>query len=189
MYKLTKLAISQKILIWKWRNKRHIREAMYNSEKIKLQDHNRWFEKIINSDTDIYFVLLFDNKPIGLVYFNNIDDKNNKCHWGFYIGEDSVPKGSGSAMGYLGLEYIFNELKFHKVIGEVLERNTKSINFHEKMGFIKEGNLRKEILKNGDYIDIIRYGILKEEWMNKKEELKKNLTNEGVNLNEYRHSI
>jgi hypothetical protein len=36
-----------------------------------------------------------------------------------------------------------------------------------RLGFVEEGHLRKHILKNDRYVDVIQYGLFADEWRNR----------------------
>jgi len=147
-----------------WRNQESIRQVMYNSDIILMDQHVQWFKRLQKSETAISKIFYYDQVPYGVLNINQIDRINNKCEWGFYIGANNAPKGMGTILGFTSLNYIFNELLIRKLSAEVLNINKKSATFHQKLGFIQEGLLRKHIIKDGTYIDILLYGLLKEEW-------------------------
>jgi RimJ/RimL family protein N-acetyltransferase len=45
-----------------------------------------------------------------------------------------------------------------------LAYNERSIKLHKRIGFREEGRSRQEIFKNGQYHDVLQFGILREEW-------------------------
>ena len=55
-------------------------------------------------------------------------------------------------------------MKLNKLCCEVFCSNETVIKIHEKFGSKIEGTLRKQILKNGKYFDIVTMGILQDEW-------------------------
>ena len=59
-------------LLLTWRNSDHVRIYMKNSDLITLEIHQQWFQKIITSETDLYFVYEQNKTPWGIVYFNVI---------------------------------------------------------------------------------------------------------------------
>lgn len=160
--------------VLRWRNTDRIRNSMYNNEIINLEQHQKWFKKISSSQKDYYFIFTINHTETGLVSFNDVDFKNNHCYWGFYIGEAEAPSGSGTVMGYLALEWAFQQLKIGKVYGEVLLSNKTSILYHQKLGFCKEGHFRKHLQRDGQFHDILRYGLLMEEWLISKPIIQKN---------------
>jgi RimJ/RimL family protein N-acetyltransferase len=73
-------------------------------------------------------------------------------------------KGFGNeALGLL-LDYGFNELNLYKLQLSVLSYNTAAIKLYEKLGFVREGNYREYILRDGIRHDLYLYGLLKREY-------------------------
>lgn len=158
--------------VLEWRNSEQIRENMYTTHIISWEEHWAWFQKINDQSKKNHMVFTYENLPLGVINVSSIDEINNRCHWGFYIGEEAAPRGSGMAMGYLGLQYIFEELGIRKLYGEVLGFNEASIKYHKKLGFIQEGHFREHILRGKQYIDIYCFAILRSEWVQHKNDLK-----------------
>jgi len=158
-------------LILKWRNSPNIREKMYTSHIISWEEHCAWFEKIKNSNTSKWFLYREKNgSPAGVVGFTDIDERSHSAFWGFYTAENS-PRGAGSRMGYEALEHAFQEYRLHKLNGEALASNTKSIRFHENLEFSREGLFRDHHFDGSNYVDVVRMGILENEWIVKKQDI------------------
>ncbi|MDD2467318.1 MAG: UDP-4-amino-4,6-dideoxy-N-acetyl-beta-L-altrosamine N-acetyltransferase [Desulfobulbus sp.] len=159
-------------ILLEWRNSDRIRSNMYNDHLITMEEHRAWF--ICQASKEIQTSLIFelDGKPLGVINLSKIDSYNNKCHWGFYVGETDTPKGCGLALGFLGLEYIFDNLQIRKLIGETFAFNQSSIAFHQKFGFSKEGYLSRHFLKNGVYEDIVLFALFRDDWLTSKDSLK-----------------
>lgn len=151
-------------LVLKWRNQDHIRNVMFNSNIILMEQHSAWFENLQNNKTAISKIFYFDEIPYGVVNINQMSRVNNSCEWGFYIGEVSAPRGMGTVLSYKALNYIFKELNIRKVNAEVIENNPKSRDFHAKLGFKHDGTLRKHIFKDNEYMDIDVYSMFNSEW-------------------------
>ncbi|MGG3925228.1 UDP-4-amino-4,6-dideoxy-N-acetyl-beta-L-altrosamine N-acetyltransferase [Metabacillus fastidiosus] len=147
-----------------WRNRRLIRNVMYSSDIISMDQHLQWFEKLQNSEMNISKIFYFDQVPYGVLNIKEIDKIHQKCEWGFFIGEDNAPKGIGTILGFTSLNYIFKELLLRKLSAQVLSINERSAIFHEKLGFVQEGMLRQHIKKEDTYLDILLYRLFKEEW-------------------------
>ncbi|WP_082630576.1 UDP-4-amino-4,6-dideoxy-N-acetyl-beta-L-altrosamine N-acetyltransferase [Peribacillus muralis] len=163
-YCLRALSERDKDMIFKWRNYEHIRMNMYNDQPIAYVEHSRWFEDILKNQKEYYRLFIYRQKPLGLISFKNNNQQNHTCVWGFYIGENDAPKGSGTIMGWLGLDYAFHSLFMKKIIGEVLSFNKKSERYHLKLGFKQEGIYKNKHIKEDRFIDVIRFGLQKEEW-------------------------
>lgn len=163
-------------IIWEWRNSEHIRLNMMNNKIIAWEEHLAWYERTQKSSNSIYKVFVMDQCPTGLINFTAMDSQSHTCNWGFYVGREGVPKGTGTKMCYLGLKYAFDELCIRKVCAEVIASNQSSQRIHDKLGFQKEGVLKRQLLRNGDYIDVILFALFREQWTLKQDELKEKIS-------------
>ena len=62
------------------------------------------------------------------------------------------------------LKFAFEELNMNRVYGYWLEENIASLKMAEKLGFQKEGLLRKNIFKENMYHNVCICSLLKEEY-------------------------
>jgi UDP-4-amino-4,6-dideoxy-N-acetyl-beta-L-altrosamine N-acetyltransferase len=163
-----------------WRNSDNVRTYMYTDHIISMEEHRAWYtnlKAVHNSQCMIFEIL---GKPVGVVSITHIDLRNNHCHWGFYVGESQTSHGMGSAMGYFALEYIFESLNIHKLIGEVLATNMSSIRYHKKFGFVQEAYFSQHVLKRNTYEDVISFGLLRDDWMKLKNHLQQDCFDGGI---------
>ena len=78
------------------------------------------------------------------------------------------------------LDYAFLDLKLEKVEIRAATQNLKSQAVPKRLGFVQEGILRHvEKLPSG-FADHIVFGMLREEWIEKRESLRKKFMNEEV---------
>ena len=157
--------------VLKWRNSENVRTNMFTAHIISWEEHLSWYKKITTEQSNKCMLFEYEEIPIGLVQLTNIDEHNSRCYWGFYIGDKDAPKGSGLAMGYLALEYIFEELKVRKLCSEVLAFNKVSIEYQKKLGFSVEGYLKEHILRNKVFEDIVLLALFQKEWHDIKDAL------------------
>lgn len=178
-FELRALVEKDKDIIYNWRNLEHIRVNMYNNQLIPYEDHCRWFKDVLNEQLEYYRLFMYRGKPLGLISFKEDRNQDLTCVWGLYIGESHAPKGAGTVMGYLGLDYAFFCLGMKSVIGEVLSSNHKSERFHLRLGFRHEGLLKNKCNSEGQSIDVNSYSILIEEWEKHKRILNMNIIKEA----------
>lgn len=145
-----------------WRNHLDVRSHMYTQHKITFNEHKRWFEQAAQNPSKHLLIFEADGIPLGFVSFNQLD-KSPIVDWGFYTAPHA-PKGSGARLGRVAINYAFIELELHKVCGQVLASNERSIRFHEKLGFHKEGLLRDQYFNGRLYCDVLCFGLLVSEW-------------------------
>lgn len=63
------------------------------------------------------------------------------------------------------IEYGFNQLNYHKIHSGAHEDNKPSRSMLEKIGFKQEGRLREHVYLQGEHKDLLKYGMLKQEWV------------------------
>lgn len=158
-------------VVLEWRNSERIRLQMYTDHRISPEEHRRWFERVRKAEDAACCVMEVRGRPVGVVTVSRIDRRNGVCHWGFYVGDAEAPRGTGAALGFLGLEALFEAMSFRKVCGEVLGSNAASRRFHARYGFVEEGRFVRHVLKEGRYEDVIALALFKEEWFASKASL------------------
>jgi|APSaa5957512622_1039677.scaffolds.fasta_scaffold17743_3 UDP-4-amino-4,6-dideoxy-N-acetyl-beta-L-altrosamine N-acetyltransferase len=155
-----------------WRNHPEIRKYMFSKNEILPEEHQKWFERTTQSKLKTLLIYTHRNQPMGFVQFSSNKSKNSFADWGFYTAP-LAPKGTGTKMATLALDFAFEQLKAHKVFGEVLDYNTGSIKFHLKIGFIQEGVLRDHHYDENGYSSVYCFGLMHHEWIKKRNELPK----------------
>lgn len=170
-YRIRPMMEDDLALVLQWRNSERIRINMYSEEPISWENHCSWFSRIQNKESIQYFIVEYLDKPMGVVNFTEIDHIHNTCNWGFYVGDTETPRGSGTALGFLGLVEAFEHLHIRKVCAEVIAFNEVSLRFHRKLGFTQEGNLIQHIWKNNKYEDIVLFACFSDQWPALKEKL------------------
>ena len=101
---------------------------------------------------------------VGLSNIVAIDPSHGTAEWGFYIGAEDAPQGSGSVMEFLTLEEAFGPLQIRKLTCEVLAFNERPLKMHRKFGFVQEGVLRAHKLHDGTYEDVVQLALFADEW-------------------------
>ncbi|EGO62290.1 pseudaminic acid biosynthesis N-acetyl transferase [Acetonema longum DSM 6540] len=147
-----------------WRNSPRIRAAMFSDHIITIEEHRAWFQKVQNSEGSKLLIFLLEDIAVGVVNITDIDFRHNHCFWGFYIGIEPAPSGTGLAMGYFALNYAFGELGIRKLCSEVIVSNTTSLRYHHRLGFYEEGQFREHVKKDGIYADVIRLACFRSDW-------------------------
>ena len=149
-------------LVLTWRNHPDVRRYMYTQHEITLDEHQRWFERNLPDAKKHLLVFEVNQQPLGFVNFNEAGN-GGIADWGFYAAPDA-PKGSGRKLCRAALNYAFTQLQLHKVSGQALAYNERSIQFHQTLGFKQEGTLRDQHFDGDRYHDVICFGLLCHEW-------------------------
>lgn len=165
MIKLRKIDTEDLEMIRKWRVSLEISKYMLTDPKITPEDQRRWFKKISNDETCIYWIVQYDSIDIGLLSIFDIDNYNKNCLWAYYIVDINMRgKGIGKNLECNIHDYIFYKLDIHKIIGDVLETNKKILEIHQHFGYVIEGTLKENVVKNDHFYDIIKIALMRKKW-------------------------
>ena len=149
-------------MILAWRNHPDVRRHMFNSDAIAPTEHHEWFERASRDPGKHLLVFEADGLPRGFVQFSR-SGGDPVADWGFYAAP-GAPAGTGRLLGRAALEYAFGHLGLHKVCGQVLAGNERSISLHRALGFRQEGLLREQHYDGTTYHDVLCFGLLQSEW-------------------------
>jgi len=144
-----------------WRNHESIRKWMYNQHVISEEEHDAWWNKVSTSPKHRYLFYVKAGQALGVVGFTDILSEHKTAFWAFYSAPDA-PKGTGSRMEELALEYAFNTLSLEKLSCEVISTNTRVVALHRRFGFVEEGCFRSHIEIDGVRQDVVRLAIFKD---------------------------
>lgn len=145
-----------------WRNHPAVRKYMYTQHEITLAEHVSWFERASQDARKQLLIFELSGQPLGFVNFNCMSSMA-VADWGFYIAPEA-PSGTGRLLGQAALAYAFEAMALHKVCGQALAFNERSIGFHLRQGFQKEGVLRDQHFDGRKYHDVVCFGLLASEW-------------------------
>lgn len=102
---------------------------------------------------------------IGNVTLYSINWIHRTAEQGTMIGNKEFwRKGYAPEARRLVIEYAFRQLGLHKITVGALAANGASIAVSKKLGFKIEGVLRQQWFKDGAYHDVVRLGLLSEEF-------------------------
>lgn len=157
-------------MILPWRNALNVRLYMFTQHVISDNEHRAWFDRISIDETACWLMFEEDRHPLGVVYFTAIRRESANAFWGFYAKPDPPP-GIGRRIEKEALDYAFHTLKLHKLNCEVLSTNQLVINQHKRFGFTQEGLFRDYAFSVDRFQDVVRFGMLADEWKMKRQEL------------------
>ena len=135
-----------------WRNMPDVAKYLYNDHHITPEEHDQWFQGVSLDPTRRYWIITCDDEDVGVVYLYDVDHKNKRCYWAFYIASPNVRgKGVGSFVEYSILKHVFDDMQMNKLCAEVLAFNEPVTNMHKGFGFKEQGYFPQHIFKGGKY--------------------------------------
>jgi RimJ/RimL family protein N-acetyltransferase len=155
----------------RWINSEKVRMYSRNEVPRSVDEIKKWFEpKGDGPKEDIGFEIWHkeDQKLIGFCGLNNINYFHSFANLYMEIGEvEYWNQGIATEATKLIIEYGFLELNMNKIYVEIFSPNIGSIKAAKKAGFIHEATLKQQIYVEGDYVDVERFCLLKDKWMEK----------------------
>lgn len=155
-------------MVLQWRNHPKIRQHMFNSSEIPIEAHRAWFARREHDEQGSLLIFELDGVPSGFVQLNERPGQN-AGDWGFYTAPDA-PKGTGKLLGHAALEQAFQVWGWHKVNGQTLASNERSIRMHHTLGFQLEGRFREHHFNGEAYVDVYGFGLLRSVWIGRESE-------------------
>lgn len=162
--RLRPMTLNDAEMVHEWRNRPQVANMMFTNDSISLDDHLRWLADKLNSDSCRYWVVEHDDRPVGVAALTEINWRNRRCSWIYYMGEADTPAPVGLAVEFEVMAIAFADLGFEKLTSEVLEFNDGVIRLHERLGFVREGQLRRHIHRVDGVFDVVVLSMLRSEW-------------------------
>ncbi|SKB33278.1 GNAT family N-acetyltransferase [Malaciobacter marinus] len=115
-----------------------------------------------NSNLVLAICLKENNQHIGNVSIQNINFIDSNAEFAIIMGEKNYHgKGFAYEASKLIIEHAFNSLNLHRVYCGTSKENISMQKLAKKLHMKEEGILKQAIFKNGKYLDIILYAIIK----------------------------
>lgn len=121
-------------------------------QNISLNDLHLFANKMINSNFDYFFAILFkkNSKHIGNVRLGPVDFRGMKSNFGILVGDKNFHGiGIGTEVLNLIKKFSFKYLKLKKIVFPVVKENIPAMGLYKKNGFTLKKNLKKNFVKNG----------------------------------------
>jgi ribosomal-protein-alanine N-acetyltransferase len=131
------------------------------------QKMGSYFESLKNQLNNIVLAIVDNNtgKHVGNVSLQNINWVSRNAEFAILLGDKEFwGKGYGEEAALLIVDYGFRRLNLHRIYCGTITGNKGMIKLAAKLKMKEEGLRRQAIYKNGQYLDIYEYGVLKEEY-------------------------
>ena len=150
--------------IVKWRNSERVRSRFIYRETFTTRGHCRWIETMIDTGKAVQFMICEKEgiRPVGSVYFRDIDREKKEAEYGIFLGEDdALGKGYGTEAARLAVEYAFSKMGLERLILRVFTDNGTAVRSYEKAGFREEKILKDVECSDGERKDMLLMSLKK----------------------------
>ncbi len=90
--------------------------------------------------------------------------KHQRCEIGFWLAEPYRRRGAGVRAVALALDWVFRTLDIARVEMNTTPDNPAVPSLAAGLGFTREGTLRARNLERGRRVDVVWFGLLRQEW-------------------------
>jgi len=163
-----------------WRNAPHVAAHMYTGYVVGEAEHAAWLERVLKASDCRYWIILLEERPVGLANLVRIDRVNRRCDWAYYLGETAARgQGVGACVEYLVANEVFGPMGLNKLVCEVFLANEAVWRLHESFGFVREAHYRDHVFKDGRFHDVYALALLAADWTLKRPEVETRLKARG----------
>ncbi|MDH5021463.1 GNAT family N-acetyltransferase [Halobacterium rubrum] len=100
--------------------------------------------------------------PIGKVTVKNLH--HTRPELSYWIHPEYQGEGYGTEATEVAVDYVFSAHEVRGLQAQAFAPNDGSVGVLENLGFTHEGTLRDARFRDGEYVDVVWYGLLREEW-------------------------
>jgi RimJ/RimL family protein N-acetyltransferase len=144
-----------------WRN------TLYIPRPYTEEEADAWIEERVahrrEQPRETTFALRTDEGTlIGVVGADDLDvGTTHRANLGYWLAKPYWGRGLMTRAARRYVRYAFTHLELVRLTAEVFHWNEASVRVLEKVGFRREGRLRKHREKDGDLADVFYYGLLR----------------------------
>lgn len=111
-------------LLFKWANDSLVRANSFSTDKISYEEHVRWFDRLMQRNDCVQYILMDDCIPVGQARITICDDA---AEVGYSICLEKRNSGYGSKLLKLVVEAVHKELsEVTRIVGKVKPENIAS---------------------------------------------------------------
>jgi len=100
----------------------------------------------------------------GVVVVHRIEERHGRAEVGFWLVRAARGAGLGRRAVSLVLDWLFAQPWVRRVELSTTPNNAGAMALAERLGFTHEGTQRQRDVERGVAVDIVWYGILRDEW-------------------------
>ena len=139
-----------------------------SSFPVSAESQAKWLTNQANSGNTLRcaIVPLDDmSEAVGTIILSNIDYRNGTAQIHIKMSkENGRGKGYGTDAVTALTGYAFKELRLNCLYADILEYNLPSQKLFTKCGYTLDGVLRARVYKDGEYVNVMSYAIVRNEY-------------------------
>lgn len=141
-----------------------VRAGLAATAPTSRHEERDWVEAD-RDDGRVDLLACVEGVPVGSVTMKPPNDAWGVAEIGYFVAPDKWGNGYATEAVDLLAGYAFRERRLAKLYAMVYETNPASATVLERVGFVREGTFRAEAFVAGDRVDVERYGLLADEYL------------------------
>lgn len=117
-----------------WRNNPEIRNMMYHRDIISPEQHIEFVNRLNNKDNCFYWLVKFNDKPVGVMSIVDLDLDNNQGELGYYLAPDNIGSGEGLQFIMAINYFLFNIVGLKNIKGHTDIENKNALMINKYIG-------------------------------------------------------
>lgn len=122
----------------------------------EIDQPGTWFQFVI--------ILKETGNIVGDLGIHFLESESQQVKIGYTLSREYQGQGYATEAVRCILDYLFHDLKKHRVTVTIDPCNVPSIKLVERLGFRKETHFVESLFVNGKWVDDVVYAILDKEW-------------------------
>lgn len=119
-----------------------------------IEDANRFLQGSVAGAPRKNFCIEIDGVAVGGIGLRPGEDVHrHTAEFGYWLAEEFWGKGIMTEVVPAFVDYCFKEFSLNRIYAEPFSNNPASARVLEKAGFVLEGRLRKNVVKDGKVVD------------------------------------
>lgn len=128
-----------------------------------VQDAEAYINRVLDDDNAYMFAITVDDLAIGSIGAIRKENIHSRtAEMGYYIGEPHWGRGLMTSAVKQVCDLIFATTDIVRIFAVPFSYNEASCRVLEKAGFVREGVMRKNAYKRGQFLDTILYARVKD---------------------------
>jgi ribosomal-protein-alanine N-acetyltransferase len=127
-----------------------------------------WFRESLDGDQRPGFQLGVtaggSDTLLGIVIVHHVEAEQGRAEVGFWLAPGARGAGVGRRAMTLLMDCLFDHPGVRRLELTTTPDNAGALALAESLGFTREGVLRQRVVERGKAVDIVWFGLLREEW-------------------------